>query len=75
MIGRFEIKVLFNIYDFLEVKKLANKIKILGKRYDNYVVVKIDLNEDQTVKMIEAFYFDYLVEAKELFLTVGNNGN
>lgn len=75
MIGRFEIKVLFNIYEFLDVKKSANKIKILGKRYNDYVVIKIDLNEDQTVKMIEAFYFDYLVDAKELFLTVDNNGN
>ena len=75
MIGRFEIKALFNIYDFLEVKKSANEIKILGKRYNNYAVIKIDLNEDQTVKMIEAFYFDYLVDAKELFLTVSNNGN
>lgn len=70
MIGRFELKALFNIYAFLEVERSANKIKVLGKRYHNYIVLRIDLNENETVKMIEAFYFDYLADAKALFLKV-----
>lgn len=31
MIGRFEIRNLFNIYDFKEVNRSANTIKVLGK--------------------------------------------
>ena len=67
MIGQFQIKALFNIYHFLGVKQSTNKIKVLGKRYKNYTVLKIDLNEDQTVGMIKAFYFDNLSEAEKLF--------
>lgn len=70
MIGQFEIKALFNIYKFLEVERSANTIKVLGRRYKNYTVLKIDLNEDQTVGKIEAFYFDYFADAKNKFLKV-----
>lgn len=70
MVGRFEIKILFNIYKFLEVEQSANKIKIFSKRYDDYVVIKIDLNYDQTVAMIKAFYFDYFSDAKNKFLNI-----
>jgi len=70
MIGQFEIKALFNIYEFLEVERSANKIKVLGRRYKNYAVLKIDLNEDQTVGKIEAFYFDYFSDAKSCYLKV-----
>ena len=67
MIGRFEIRNLFNIYDFKEVNRSANTIKVLGKRYINYIVLKIDLNEDQTVKAINANYFDNFSDAREYF--------
>lgn len=70
MIGQFEIKALFNIYEFLEVERSANKIKVLGRRYKNYAVLKIDLNDDQTVGTIKAFYFDYFSDAKTKFLKV-----
>lgn len=67
MIGRFEIRNLFNIYEFKEVNRSANTIKVLGKRYINYIVLKIDLNEDQTVKVINANYFDNFSDATEYF--------
>lgn len=67
MIGRFEIRNLFNIYDFKEVNRSANTIKVLGKRYNDYIVLKIDLNENQTVKAINANYFDNFADATEYF--------
>ena len=70
MIGQFEIKAICNIYEFLEVERSANTIKVLGKRYKNYTGLKIDLNEDQTVGMIKAFYFDYFSDAKNKFLKI-----
>ena len=73
MIGQFEIKALFNIYDFLEVERSANKIRVLGKRYHNYVVLKIDLNDDQTVKAIYACYFDNFADAKNNYKNIFKN--
>lgn len=67
MIGRFEIRNLFNIYDFKEVNRSANTIRVLGKRYNDYIVLKIDLNENQTVKAINANYFDNFSDAIEYF--------
>lgn len=67
MIGRFEIRNLFNIYDFKEVNRSANTIRVLGKRYNDYIVLKIDLNENQTVKAINANYFDNFSDATEYF--------
>lgn len=52
------------------MEQFANKIKVFSKRYDDYVVIKIDLNYDQTVAMIKAFYFDNLSDAENKFLNI-----
>ena len=73
MISSFSIKALFNIYKIIEVNQSVNKVKVFGKIEKGYLVLKIDLNEDRSIKAIRSERFTDYSNAENYFINTFKN--
>lgn len=75
MISSIGITSLFNIHQIMNIEQSSDKVKILGKVKHYYIILKIDIREDQSIKTIRSFEYSYFSDAKKAYDNCFKNWN